>query len=396
MNRNNHPEQFEPPIRLWIALAAAIVLGVGVLALGFILGSALDSWLWLVISFLTIGGIAQGMIVWAAVFGIAQVRWSSAINRLGHSAVGFLPVSFVIMLAILTGAENYMPWIAHPVPGKEAWLNLTSMVIRDIALVGALFLLSFMLVRRTLTADAKAGRSEEITPHDQYRLTALGIAVTIIYTITFTIISYDFIMSLSPEWVSTMFGPYFFITNLYVSLAALILLSSFLRKPLGVEPHIGPQQFHDMGNLMLGFGLFSMGLFFAQYLTIWYANIPFETTFLVERYYKGVWPALGWTAFIVGYAIPFLLLQSRELKRNPKWLSPVAVIAVIGVAAERYVLVVPSLRPDETMISPVPGLTILAFAAALVMMMLAFLRRYPPVSAAQLAIRETEPVEATL
>lgn len=379
-----------------IACAAAIAIGCAGLAAGFAFGPNLDAWLWLVIGFLVFGGVAQGLLVWAAVFRIAQTRWTPVINRLGHSAVGFLPVSLVTLAALLTGARDYMPWVSTPVPEKQAWLNVPFLTARQLALAGLLSVLSFVMVRWSLAADAKASRSETLAERDHYRLTAISISVAITYAVAFTIVSYDFIMSLDATWISTMLGPYYFVTNLYVSLGALIILAAVARRTPGVEHGTRPQQFQDLGNLMLAFSLFGMGLFFAQYLTTWYANLPWETRFLILRYYRGEWPALGWTAFAAGYAIPFALLQSRKVKRTPALAAPVAALAILGVALERYVLVVPSLKPEDLTLAPLPGLVMVAFAGALILAIAVFRRRYSPVSAADEALGHQEPLEAPL
>lgn len=379
-----------------ILCAAAIAIGCAGLAAGFAFGPRLDAWLWLVIGFLVFGGIAQGLLVWAAVFRTAQARWTAVVNRLGHSAVGFLPVSLVTLAALLAGAREYIPWITEPISEKQAWLNAGFLTARQLVLAVLLSVLSFFMVRRSLAADAKASRGETITQRDHYNLTAISISVAITYAVAFTIVSYDFVMSLDPTWMSTMFGPYYFVTNLYVSLGALIIMAAVARRSPGVERHTQPQQFQDLGNLMLAFSLFGMGLFFAQYLTTWYANLPWETGFLILRYYRGEWPALGWTAFAVGYAIPFALLQSRKVKRTPALAAPVASIAILGVALERYVLVVPSLKPDDLALAPPPGLVMLAFSGALISAIGMFRRKYPSVSAADEALGRHEPLAEAL
>lgn len=363
----------------------AIILGGVAIALGFVFGPVREAWLWLVIWFLIFGGLAQAVIVWAAVFRIAQARWTPAINRLGHSVIGFLPVAYILLVILLFGVRYYVPWVWHPVPIKAAWLNVPFMAVRNLVGLALLFILSCLLIRWSLTADLKAKNGEEITARDHYRLTAIGIAIAITYSVVFTIVSYDFIMSLSPEWFSTMFGPYYFITNLYIGLAALIIMAAALSEYLQVGSFLGVAQFRDLGNLMLGFSLFSMGLFFAQYLTIWYANLPIETDFLVFRYLKGPWPVLGWSAFIIGYAIPFLLLQSRRIKHTPKLLMPVAILAIAGVTLERYVLVVPSVAFHNLLISPIPAFGALAFLGLFVLSVIWFMSRYEPVSAAEAA-----------
>lgn len=386
--------RFRPAGWVWAAAVVAMVLGTSATVVGFASGNRLETWTWLIVWFVLFGGIAQGMLCWAAVFRVSQATWTPAINRIGHSALAYLPVSFAVMVLLLAGVREWAPWVAHPIPEKSAWLNVPFMVIRDVVLVGMLIALDFLLVRFTLIADEKARLGEAASGHEQWRLTAIGTAVVFGYVYTFSVISYDFIMSLAPEWYSTMFAPYYWVTSIYAAMAMLVILSAILRKRLGVVRYISEKQFNDMGNLMLGFSLFSMGLFFGQYLTIWYGNLPDETFFLIDRYYRGHWPYLGWTSFFLGYAIPFLLLQSRSLKHNPVLLSVTSAVLLVGVALERYVLVVPSMIGTARIgLAIVPGFSVLFFIGAFTLGVVAFLGRYPAVSSAEAALAERQKLE---
>lgn len=374
-------ESYIPPKWLWNASIAAILLGIAGTVVGFYIAPA-DTWLWLVIGFVSFAGLAHGMLAWAAAFRVAQTRWTAAVNRLGHSAIFFLPFLGVILIILLAGVRSYAPWTAHPVEGKTEWFNVPFMVSREVILVGVLWALFILLVRRTLQADEHRNQTGESSKNKQYGLTALGVACVMMYTITGTVIAYDFVMSFDPKWVSTMLGMYYWITGMYAGMAALILMSALMRTSLHVERFLETQQFHDMGNLLLAFSLFSMGLFFGQYLTIWYENLPDESQFMILRYNKGVWPWLGWTAFIIGYAVPFILLQSRRLKRNPRALIPVAVMVLAGVHLERYVLIAPALSPESIMLNPVSKLSVFTFAGTMLLAIMMFFKRYPPISSA--------------
>ncbi|MDO8683398.1 MAG: hypothetical protein Q7N50_07955 [Armatimonadota bacterium] len=391
------PELTAQPLSFRLRLAAVIMLVIGVagLAIGFTTGQMVEAWLWLNILFVVFLGIAQAMIVWAAVFRVAQARWTPAVNRIGHSVIGFMPIMYIVLIILVVGIKEFAPWATHPVTGKAEWLNVPFMAARNLIGVAVLFLLDYLMVRFSLLADAKVRRGEDVTDDDQHRLNVISLIVIFAYAAVGSVIAYDFIMALSPEWVSTMFAPYFWISNLYAAMGVMIILSGALRKSLRMEQYLGKSQFQDMGNLMLAFGFFSMGLFFAQYLTIWYGNLPWETRFLIVRYYKGPWPYLGWTAFILQYIIPFVLLQSRIIKRNPKFSIPVAVIALIGFILERYVLIVPSLAPGSLLISPVSAIGFLAFLGAFVLVIAVFFSRYSPISAAQAALPELEPLEVS-
>jgi len=352
-------------------------------------GTRLDAWLWLDVSFILFFGAGCGLLAWAAIFRIARAGWAAAVVRLGHSAILFTPVLFAALVGLLLGAREFVPWADHPVPGKEAWLNVPFMAWRNIVLCVILWFLCAMMVHWSLRAD----RSEEVTAGEHYRLTGISVAVVLAYVVSASIVAFDFIMSLSPNWISTMFAPYYWVTNLYLAMAVLVLVSAVIQRNEGARGHLGPQQFQDMGNLLLAFSLFSMGLFFAQYLTIWYSNLPMETGFLIVRYLRGSWPCLGWTAFGVGYALPFVLLQSRILKRNPTAMSCVSVLIILGAALERYVLVVPSMLPRKLMLAPSGSLMLLGFLGVFVLGINRFLKRNPLVSQAQAALQEVDQTE---
>lgn len=380
---------------LILAALIALVIGITGIVVAFIVAS-LEAWLWLLVGWLVFSGITTGMLGWAAVFRTAQARWTPTVNRLGHSVILSMPISLIVMGILLFGVQFFAPWVHHPIEEKEAWLNIPFMSARNIVLFILLTVFYVILVKWSLAADAKVERGEAITEREHYRLTAIAIASVLAYVLTTSVIAIDFVMSLEPHWFSTMFPPYIFITNLYAGIAMMIILGAIIRKIGRAREWLGPSQFQDMGNLMLGFSLFSMGLFFAQYLTIWYGNLPIETHFLIIRYAEGPWPALGWTAFIIAYAIPFILLQSRFIKRRPWLSSPIAGLSIIGFTLERYVLVVPSVQPLDLFISPLAGLVMLAFLGLFILIVKWFCSRCSLVSGADEALPDPAELEAVI
>lgn len=370
------------PAWLIIPCAAGIIAGAIGLAITFAT-SPRQGWMWLVVNFVIYWGAASGILSWAAAFRVAQARWTSAVNRLAHSALSFMPVLVILLVVLIVGARAYMPWVEHPVRGKEAWLNVPAFAVREIIAALLFWTACWLLVRWSLAADAKS----EITDRDHHRINVVAVIAVAAYAITATIIAWDFIMSLSPMWTSTMFSVYYFTTSSYMGLAALVLMATGFRKPLGIEDKLKPNQFHDMGNLLLAFSLFNMGLFFAQYLTIWYENLPDESAFLIVRYVNGEWAPFAWAAFIIGYAIPFLLLQSRKIKLTPWLLCIVAASIELGVGMERFVLVAPSLE-RKLIVAPFGALSLLGFFGAFLLCRTAFLARYSPISKADEVLAE--------
>ena len=198
------------------------------------------------------------------------------------------------------------------------------------------------------------------------------------YATVFSLIGFDLVMALDPRWYSTLFGAYFFVSSLYLGLAAIAILAVVAQRRLGLEEQIGRKQFHDLGKLLFGFCLVTGDFFWSQFVVIWYGNIPEETTYLILRGYEMPWAPLTWTVLIVSFIIPFLFLLSRRVKESPRILLPIALVILIGMWIERYILVVPSLwhRPGL----PFGWIELLitgGFLAAVALSYSAFLSAFP-------------------
>jgi hypothetical protein len=342
----------------------------------------------LLVNFLFWTGLAQGVVVWSAIFRTAQATWTPAVNRLGHAAVGFLPFSLGMLALLYFGREHWLTWLHHPVLEKAAWLNVPFFFARNAVGLVAMTALSTLLV-----AWYRQGEAAPDEARMHHRVNVVAMALVVLYALVYSLLAFDLIMSLVPHWYSTLFGGYFFVSNLYLSMAGLIVLATLLRGPLGLTPWLGPRQFRDLGNLLLGFGLFTTGLFFAQYLTIWYENLPEETAYVIPRLYAYPWRNVGFLLLAICYLGPFLLLQPPALKSNPRLLGPVAAMVVVAMWIERWMLVVPTLSPDRLAgLGPLTWAIPLGCAGVFVGVVTSSLRRRPEVSSLDLALELSEGV----
>lgn len=378
------------PITLVVCISL-ILIGIAGGIAGFMV-APLDAWLWLLIIFLMFAGITNGMLAWAAAFRVAQARWAPVIARAGQSALAFTPVLALTLIALIAGVKNYAPWSNHPIPGRTHWLNIPFFSVRELVIQLGFWALCFLFVRWSLTADARRSQGDQIAEREHYRLNAMAVAVVFAYVIAASLLAYDFVMSLSPEWTSTMFPAYFFTTNAYAGMGVLIIYCAVIRKH--VEKYLQPQQFKDMGNLMLGFSLLNAGFFFAQYLTIWYENLPEETRFIIVRYLYGYWPYMAWPSVVFGFLAPFVVLQSRFIKERARFISVASGIALFGYGLERYILIVPSIEPAKLVLYVSAKMMIFAFIGLFILATRWFLSRYPIVSSADEALSEMEESEA--
>jgi Ni/Fe-hydrogenase subunit HybB-like protein len=191
------------------------------------------------------------------------------------------------------------------------------------------------------------------------------------------------IMSLSPHWHSTLFGAYYFVGSFYTGLAALAVLSFISIKTMGLGRVIESKHFHDLGNLLLAFCLVTGDFFYSQFLVIWFGDLPNETRYVLLRVRESPWDFLAWTVLFVCFAIPFVMLLSRNFKKKPAFMMTLAVIILTGMWLERFLLVVPSLWKEGYIPLGLMELLITTgFLGVVALCVLLFLRRFPilPVS----------------
>ncbi len=150
--------------------------------------------------------------------------------------------------------------------------------------------------------------------------------VLLIFTITFA--SVDWYMSLEPEWFSTIYGFIFVAAWAVSALAFVITTMAILSKREPLDRIVAPLHFHDLGKLLLALVMLWSYFAFSQFLIIWSGNLPEEIGWYTKRMH-GVWGTLIVGVVILHFALPFLLLLSRSLKRDPRKLIIVAILILV-------------------------------------------------------------------
>jgi len=304
-------------------------------------------WLVNVIFFL---GVAQSGVVCSCAFYLTQGRWARTTHyRLAESFWPFIVLGFVLFWGVFIGRNHIFPWIAHPVPKKAVWLNVPFLFARDGLALLLMAMLSWWFVLRSRGAEAVAWANSvtniEMPPPVIRRLAPI---IAILYCVIYSLLSFDLIMSLSPMWHSTLFGWWFFATCFWSAIVAMSLSAVVFRELLGPGTMASrPEVLHDFGKLVFAFSIFWIYLSFAQYLVIWYGDIPTETFFLVVRLWHFPWVPLGWLAPFLIWMVPFIVLMGVRPKRTPYILGTVAALGLIGVWDLDYILIVPSLSPNR-------------------------------------------------
>lgn len=205
---------------------------------------------------------------------------------------------------------------------KTPYLNQTFFFIR-----AAFYFLSWILISWKLFSNST---KQDDSGDPKYTVSSQRIApvALIVFSLTTTFAAFDWLMSLEPSWISTIFGVNFFAQSIVAMFAVTILLTLALRSKGHLKNAINVEHFHDLGKLQFGFLIFWAYVNFSQYMLIWYASIPEETTYYHKRWSEGGdgWKAWSLAIIFGHFIIPFFIVISRNAKRA---LTPLALGASV-------------------------------------------------------------------
>src|SRR5436309_496259 len=195
-----------------------------------------------------------------------------------------------------------------------------------------------------------------------------------------SLLAFDLMMSLAHKWVSNLFGAFYFMGSFLAALMALAVIAIALRRRMGLAQLISAKQLHDLGKLCFGFTVFWAYLMWAQFLVIWYGNLPEETYFIFYRLI-GPWRPVGVAVFLLVFVVPFIGLLGVRPKRYPPTFLAFALVSLAGIWLERYLEIVPSINggAGPAIGLPEAGVTLL-FAGLFLLAMGWFATRYPMIS----------------
>ena len=246
----------------------------------------------------------------------------------------FVPVAFAVVMDGRSGmGEDGKPhWYLYEwanaevvkhdklLEYKSVYLNVQFFLTRAAGYFLVWLALAYFLNRWSAQQDANPGEGGHYTRRMQY-LSGTGL---LLYGLTVTFACVDWVMSLEPHWFSTMYGLMFIVGQGLTTLCFAVLM---LRKLAGCEPLAGivrPSHYHDLGNLMLTFVILWAYIAYSQYLIIWSGNLPEENVWYLRRTGDG-WQILAIFLIAFHFAVPFMLLLSRKLKRQPQTIARLAV-----------------------------------------------------------------------
>jgi hypothetical protein len=290
-------------------------------------------------------GMALGATFFLAIQYVAEVGWSAVIKRPLEAMGQSLPVAGIIMIVILAfGGRSLYHWMEEGITdpnapnydailaGKSAFLNPLFFWIR----VVLYFVIWSYFARLFRSNSLQMDASPNVAAYLKNRRFAA--AFLVLFAVTESLMSWDFIMSLESHWYSTLFAWYTFAGFFVTSLAALAFIVTYLQHR-GYLKEVSEHHLHDIGKFMFAFSIFWTYLWFCQFMLIWYSNISEEITYFMLRqdHYRGIWLA----AFFINFIAPFLILMTRDAKRKKYLLMFMSAVIFIGHWLDFYIMVVP-------------------------------------------------------
>ena len=288
-------------------------------------------------------GLPLGCMVILMIHHVAGGTWGFAIRRLLEAGTRTLPLMAILALPILAGIHQLYEW-SHPeaiaadeiLQHKSAYLNEPFFIARTVAYFIVWGIFAYLLNRWSSTQDQTA---DDTSP--TRRLQLLSGPGILVYALTVTFASIDWIMSLEPHWYSTIYGVIYMVGQALQTWAFIALVAVLLARRPPLDQLLTNQRLRDLGTFMLACVMLWAYVSFSQFLIIWAGNLPEEITWYMTRL-EGGWLAVGILLIAFHFALPMVLLVSSRIKARPPILAAVSIGLLIMRLVDLFWITAPA------------------------------------------------------
>ncbi|HWR14311.1 MAG TPA: hypothetical protein VN577_05760 [Terriglobales bacterium] len=358
---------YAPPASLQAVYRRAVAVG-GVFAvlslIAFILNprQAMQAYL---VGFMLFLGLTLGPMGMLLTWFMPGGRWGLTMRRIWEAASRNIWVAAIAFIPILIGYKHIYPW-AHPeslhaTEHMQAltkhYLNFPGFLIRSVVYFLVWFAIVYFINKYSKIQDK---------PYEGWlggKLNALGAAGVLAYVWSMSFAAIDWLMSLSPGWPSTIFPLIIVVGQGILGLSIGIIVGRILVRDEPMNVLMDEVVFWDNGKLLLAFVMLWAYFGFSQWLIIWAGNLPEEIHWFLDRT-KGGWGAMALFLVVFHFAIPFAILLSQALKKDPRKLAFVAVWMIVMRFFDLFWITAPSINKEHFAISQVWMYPVIAIAMA--------------------------------
>ncbi len=292
-------------------------------------------------------GISISAIFFVAIQYAAQAGWSAGLIRVPLAVGRWMPIGGILLLVtflftnhdIFHWTHEYLYDVNDPrydyiIAGKQAYLNLPFYLSRMVIFIGIWYFLYTLIIKYTKKEDIEGGELP------WRKLFTISVVFVVFYAFSQSVAAWDWVLSIDTHWFSTMFGWYVF-ASWWVSALAFIAYLVVLLRDNGYLTFINHSVLHDLGKFVFAFSVFWTYIWFSQFLLIYYANIPEETIYFVERLESDIYFPFFVVNLILNFFFPFLFLMTRASKRYTRFLKIAAPVVLFGHFLDFYLMITP-------------------------------------------------------
>ena len=306
------------------------------------------------------GGIGIIGLFFIAIQYAAQAGWSAPIKRIPLAIGHWIPFAGILMVVLWFVVKGDLFHWTDPnlydiksehydkiLDKKSAYFfgpwgkSFPIFFVFRMVLFFGLWFLFFTRIKKEMLA-------EDIDGSEQHWLKSrrLSAYFLLIFAVSSSVAAWDWVMSIDPHWFSTMFGWYVFASWWVTGLATITLIVASL-KGAGYMKMVTQNHLHDLGKFVFAFSIFWTYIWFCQFMLIYYANIPEETVYFIQRMRTSPYSWIFYANVVLNFVLPFLLLMTRDAKRQMSMLKVVCPIVITGHWLDFYNMITPGSMKGE-------------------------------------------------
>ena len=317
---------------------ALLLIGIVAVALAFLINPARASFSSLLM-FVFLMGLGICSLFLVALEYLTDAVWSVAFRRITEFMTPLIVIAPLFAIPVLLNMHDVFHWTHIEVvsgdkilQGKTPYLNNTFFYIRFLTIIAILSFFLIFIIKNSFKQDLDFDQKH----------TRLNVKLSAIFlpffAVLISVLSIDWIMSLEPHWFSTVFGVYYFSGSLLSAFAVITIFAVKLKEWKILPDFISSDHFYNLGAFMFAFINFWAYIAFSQFMLIWYANLPEETFWFMEKF-NGSWMYVSLGLIIVQFLVPYVGLVSQPSKSNLKRLKVMAVWIIFAHLYDLYWLV---------------------------------------------------------
>lgn len=329
---------------------AIILIAIGLVA--FITGFINDStraWANFLLNNVYFVSLSVGAVLFLSLQRVTQSGWSAGFLRVPEAMGMYLPVAAILFIIMILGIHSLYHWshadaVAHDalLAHKSPYLNVPFWIIRMLVFFVLWILLSRMLRKYSLREDVEGGM--EIYRKAEHT----GKIFIFVVAITFSFAGFDWVMSIEPHWYSALFALKNFVSMFYHA-AAIITFIVLLLKQFGYFSFLKESHLHDFSSYIFMLCIIWGYFWFAEFMLIWYGNIPEETSYFITRMQGSEWRIFFFANIIINWFIPFAIMMPAKSRRSKITLKIIIPVLLVGMFIDLYLQIFPGVLGKQVL-----------------------------------------------